>query len=216
MEVVDTPRDVETQEQPTKAEIFEHLFPGNKLKDLPWMNPLGGPLLFKRALLPEQLDDLNHAMDNEEGFARRVELPFLDQLSVAYQYINPTAIVQENAYGLRGWFSDLVKEGETIGGLTIQKNYYIPSGKRDKYFRAIVNPGEFVDWIRHGFRQTEDAERYLSSFFEPVLIKMVGILGSDGKPKAVIKFKEGPRPKHGEPVKNAKPVSNLVTTGVKI
>ncbi|MBI2196297.1 hypothetical protein HYU45_01655 [Candidatus Daviesbacteria bacterium] len=215
METVPPPN-IETLKQPTKAQLFEHLFPGNKFKDLSPFNPLNIPSILRWIYFKDRVIDISKAFHVQQGYADRSDFQHLDQLSVALEFLNPIAIVKENPLRFKGWVADLLKDGEQLGGLAVQQYQYVPQERLDAYARSTLEPKAFVDWVKHGFRNSDEAEEYLRSFYESVSVKVIGILGSDGKPNGLIRFIEGPRPRNGERVKSPSLVGNLVATSVKI
>lgn len=160
-------------EIPRNAVVYEHLFPGNTWDTLPKFNPLNAPRLFGRVMYGcgKRADDFESAVRRRDGYAGRYDLVHPDKLSVGFELLSVDPV---DEMPQKGWFSDHLKEGETIGGMGITPVGVIREEYR--YRRVTGTIG----------KSAEDVYNFH-------MMKIVGILGEDGKPRAVIAYKEGPR-----------------------
>lgn len=176
------PSDPEGPEKPSKVEVFEHLFPGNKFKDLSFFNPLNGPAIYKYRLWDgvSMVDEIAQAIRLQQGYAKRQDFPMMDQLwmSSVLPGITPS---QENSQALRGWFAELLKEGERVGGMGFRPISFIPKERWQMVTALQRNPLKWVDALGN------------PDLYQTVTARVVGILDDKSKPRALITFVQGPR-----------------------
>lgn len=165
------------------AQLFEHLFPGNKWSELPKLT--GGTIWsFVKGLLPvpdsndpgPNMQAFGNAQERGQGYAYRVEVPKPDKflLGLIMSEINP---INEGSTGQRGWFSDLVKQGERLGGMGVVQVSWLPTSEGQS---AVVN-------VLTNTRKTAEAQ-------------VVGVLSPEGRPTGLIYYAKGPRPGKGKRV----------------
>lgn len=203
------PPDTERLEKPTKAQIFEHMFPGSKFDDLAQLNPSNIPSIIKWCGWEGSVA-IDHAVDAfkaEEGYASRHDISSPDQLTILTALLDINDISQESPSRFRGWIRDLLKEGEDLGGMGVRMVGYIPSERKNEYSQLALSPRTMLS--------PKSTNQRLSGLFDHFMVREMGVLGADGKPKAIISFMEGLRPRYGEPVRNAAFLGNLATASSK-
>lgn len=171
-----SPEQPKAKEKPGRAQMFEHLFPGNKFNSLTPFNPLNVPKYIGRLLLQDDLrrDRLLRAIRSNHGFAERVNLSHPDKLTMAYDMadLNPfPGSVDLNQV------KNLLREGETLGGVAVKPISWLA------YSEGYTDPASFMMAVNEG------ADPYIHG-----TVLFVGVLNKDGKPTALIEFKRGKKP----------------------
>ncbi|MFA5771031.1 MAG: hypothetical protein WC894_06110 [Patescibacteria group bacterium] len=174
-------------EKPTKVATFEHLFTGVKWNSLPALNPLNVPVLTIKFLAEDSLRDerFGESVKAGMGFAERIEIPFPDKLGMAYEMLQ---VIPINERFSRGKISDLLKQEERLGGVGLREVYW--KKEEAKTIGGIIALAE------------SDVE-----FEDSAEAKVIGVLGENNQPTALILFRDGRRPE--------KKVKETVKIGVK-
>jgi hypothetical protein len=188
-------------EPTTKKQVFEHMFPGNSwdaLRTLDFRNAKFFGKEFIASPVSDYQKEFGKAMEKGEGYVYRVDLPFPDKASVGWVLFDVQPL-KENAAAVRGWISDLIKEGEKLGGIGIRPMSWIKNqyATMKEVLASSINNAQLND---EGTAMT------------------VGIMNAEGKPSAVIIFRKGKRPRKGirenKSVLVGKPVSSPIPIGI--
>ena len=165
------------QEQYSKAEMFEHLFPGNTHDDLRNINFKNLNILFKfyfSEFKSRKIRLLNAILKNAE-FAERENIPTPDKLTIAYYISNLVKVSGASHPTLfqAHDFSDLVdsQKGEKLGGAAKRKISWSDS---------LLTKLE-LKWGGNPYFETEEI--------------LIGILDANNKPCGIIHFIEGKKPR---------------------
>lgn len=180
-------------------DVFKHMFPDNDWKELPSFNPINTKRLLTELLqldLKDRPTQMGDAIAGKQGYADRFDLPHPDKATLGWALMGVQPI-DESPNVVRGWVSDLLNEGEKIGGVGVMP----------------------ITWIKKEFRGIQETTKAVAQgvgddMYDRATATVVGVISEKGKPAGVIYFRKGERPRKGEKVRQKTPVG--VAAPVKV
>ena len=168
----------ESSEPVKTQEVFEHMFPGNSWDSFKKLD-VRNIDFFARQLIPnptvDQGAEIGDAIKAGKGYADRLDLPHPDKATVSWALLEVSP-VNDSPVTVRGWISDLLNEGERLGGIGIKP----------------------VSWLKFNrLANTVAAMSVGQEFYETATAMVAGVLSPEGLPVAVITFRKGDRPRRG-------------------
>ena len=186
-------------EKYSRKEVFEHLFPGNKFKDLPEVSTLSISVFAKLYISEWMQRQIRFMTAEYEGIkhVEREELKHPDKISMLYFTVDLTPIdgPTHPTYFKGTSFVDFVdtKKGEKLGSAA------------ERPVKTYSNP--LVEKLALKFGQ----RIYLD---KPEIV--IGILDKNDKPVGLIHFMEGDKDKDVKEKEKERVTTPLVETGISI
>lgn len=170
-----------TELRKPKAQLFEHLFPGNKWEGLPNVNSSNTLYLLRYLLEGDSgwQEQCGKAIDEGKGFAYRISVPQADKLTLASLLTYTTSSGEKINQAA---VSDLLEEGEHLGGVGS---------------RLVIYPDDTVD-VLLAMKTNQEISKQAN-------VSAIGVLNAKGKPSAIIMYRKGDRPRGGKGMRVPQP-----------